>query len=76
MDKVQEMELKDEKLKLCVDHFWHRIFSKCDECGDNFKALSKMVKCALVLSHSNVDDERPLKYKQKDADSTKHGHER
>ena len=39
--KYQEMELKDEDLELHVDHFWHRIFSKCDECGDKFKALQK-----------------------------------
>ena len=74
--RYQEMELKDEELELCVDHFWHRIFSKRDECGDNFKALPKMVNYALVLSHSNADVERSSKYKQKDADNTKHGDER
>ena len=39
--RYQEMELKDEQLELCVDHFSHRIFNKCFECGDNFKALPK-----------------------------------
>ena len=50
--RYQKMELKDEELELLVDHFWHRIFSKCDECGDHFKAMPKMVKSALILSHS------------------------
>ena len=59
------MELKDEELELHVDHFWHRIFRKCDECGDNFKALPKMVKCAQVLSHSNADVERSLSINKK-----------
>ena len=58
--RYQKMELKDEKLELHIDHFWHRIFSKHDECADNFKALPKMAKCALVLSHSNADVERSL----------------
>ena len=44
------MELKDKELELHVDHFWYRIFSKHDECGDNLKALPKMVKWALVLN--------------------------
>ena len=56
--RYQEIQLKDEELELHVDHFWHRIFSKPDECGDNFTALPEMVKCALVLSHSNADVER------------------
>ena len=42
--RYQEMELKDEELELCVDHFWHRIFSKRDEYGNNFKASPKMVE--------------------------------
>ena len=63
--RYHEMELKDEELELCVDHFWHRNFSKCDECGDNFKALPKMVKCALVLCHSNADVESSLSINKK-----------
>ena len=59
------MDLKDEELELCLDHLWHRIFSKHDECGDNFKALPKMVKCVLVLSHLNADVERSLSINKK-----------
>ena len=63
--RYQEMELRDEELELCVDHFWHRIISKIDECRDNFKALPKMVKCVLVLRHSNADVERSLSINKK-----------
>ena len=36
------------------------VFSKADAGGDQFSVLLEMVKCVLVLSHSNVDVERPL----------------
>ena len=48
------------KLEVRVDHFWNKVFSKTDESGDKFIILPKMVKCALVLCHSNADVERSL----------------
>ena len=36
------------------------MFTKIDNCGDQFEVLPKMVKCALALCHSNADIERSL----------------
>ena len=58
--RYQEMELKQGEIELRVDHFWHRIFCKIDECDDQFKVLPKMVKCALAHNHTDVDVERSL----------------
>ena len=58
--RYQEIDLTNEDLEVRVDHFWHKIFNKTDKSGDNFIILPKMVKCALVLCHSNADVERSL----------------
>ena len=58
--RYQEIDLTNEDLEVRVDHFWNKIFNKTDESGDNFIILPKMVKCALVLCHSNADVERSL----------------
>ena len=58
--RYQEMDVTNEDLEVRVDHFWNKIFSKTDESGDKFIILPKMVKCALVLCHSNADVERSL----------------
>ena len=50
-----EIEVKEEDFNLRVDHFWHKIFCSRDSSGDKFFVLPKMVKCALVLCHSNAD---------------------
>ena len=58
--RYQEIDLTNEDLEVRVDHFWNKIFNKTDESGDSFIILSKMVKYALVLCHSNADVERLL----------------
>ena len=55
-----EVEIKEEDLSLRVDHFWRRVFGGKDSSGDKFVVLPKMVKCTLVLCHSNADVERSL----------------
>ena len=35
-----------------VDHFWNKVFTKKDNCGDQFEVLQKMVKCALAVWRS------------------------
>ena len=55
-----EIEVKEEDFNLRVDHFWHKIFCSRYSSGDKFVVLPKMVKCALVLCHSNADVERSL----------------
>ena len=63
-----EIEVKEEDFNLRVDHFWHKIFCSRDSSGDKFVLLSKMVKCALALCHSNANVERSLKCEQKNVD--------
>ena len=45
-------------MKLKMDKFWHKIFSRTDGSEDHFVILPKMVKCASALCHSNADIER------------------
>ena len=45
-------------MKLKIDKFWHKIFSRRDASGDHFVTLPKMVKIDLALCHSNADVER------------------
>ena len=56
--RYQEFEVTDDKLKLRIDKYWHKIFSRRDDSGDSFVVLTKMVKCALSLCQSNADVER------------------
>ena len=55
-----EVEIKEEDLSLRVDHFWRKVFGGIDSSGVRFVVLPKMVKCALVLCHSNADVKRSL----------------
>jgi hypothetical protein len=42
-----------------IDYYWKNVFSLKTNTGtDKFIALSKLVKCALALSHANADVER------------------
>ena len=54
----EELELKEDDLKLRVDHFWYKVFSKVDPVGELFAILPKW--CALSLCYSNADVERSL----------------
>ena len=63
--RYQEIEINDDDIQGCIDHFWHRIFNIPDKCRDFFEVLPKMVKCALVLCHSNADVERSLSTNKK-----------
>ena len=63
--RYQEIEINDDDIQGCIDHFWHRIFNIPDKCGDFFEVLPKMVKCALALCHSNADVERSLSTNKK-----------
>ena len=56
--RYQEFEVTNDDLKLRIDKYWHKIFSRRDDSGDNFVVLPKMVKCVLSLCHSNADVER------------------
>ena len=56
--RCQELEVTEDDVKLRIDRFWHKIFSRTDASGDHFVILLKMVKCALALCHSNADVER------------------
>ena len=49
--RYQEMNVTEEDQILCVNHFWKKVFTKKDNCGDQFEVLPKMVKCALALCH-------------------------
>ena len=56
----QEMDVTEDDKSLCVVHFWKKVFTNKDNCGDQFEMLPKMVRCALALCHSNADVERSL----------------
>ena len=56
--KYREMNATEDEQSLCMDHFWKKVFTKKDNCGDHFEVWPKMVKCALALCHSNADVER------------------
>ena len=56
--RYQEFEVTDDDLKCRTDKYWHKIFSRRDDSGDNFVVLPNMVKCFLSLCHSNADVER------------------
>ena len=43
-----------------MNHFLKKVFTKNDNCGDQFEVLPKVVKCALALCHSNADVEKSL----------------
>ena len=58
--RYQEMNVTEDDQSLHVDHFWNKVFTKKDNCGDKFEVLPKMVKCALTLYYSNADVERSL----------------
>ena len=58
--KYQEMNVTKDDQSLHVDHFWKKVFTKKDNCGDQFEGLPKMVKCALALCNSNANVERSL----------------
>ena len=53
--RYQEMNVTDDNQSLCVDHFWKEVFTKKDNCEDQFDVLPKMVKCALALCNSSAD---------------------
>ena len=42
-----------------------KVFTKKDNCGDQFEVLPKMVKCALALFHSNADGKRSLSFNKR-----------
>ena len=56
--RCQEFEVTQDDLKLRIDKFLHKIFSRTDASGHPFVILPKMVQCTLALFHSNVDVER------------------
>ena len=58
--RYQEINVTEDDQSLCVDHSWKKVFTKKDNCGDQFEVLPKMVKCAVPLCHSNADVERSL----------------
>ena len=62
---IKKLKINDDDIQGCIDHFWHRIFNIPDKCRDFFEVLPKMVKCALVLCHSNADVERSLSTNKK-----------
>ena len=62
---TKEFEMTDDDLKLRIDKYWHKIFSRRDDSGDNFVVLPKMVKCPLSLCHSNADVERSFSTKKR-----------
>ena len=39
--KYQEMNMTEDNQSLCVDHFWKKVFTKKDNCGDQFEVLPK-----------------------------------
>ena len=50
---------------LRVDHYWYKdIVEKCC-CNQRFCVLTKVIKCALSLSHGNADNERSLSVNKK-----------
>ena len=55
--RYQEMNVTDDDQSLCVDHFLKEVFTKKDNCEDQFEVLPKMVKCTLALCNSNADVE-------------------
>ena len=61
----QELNVEEGDLKLRVDQFWHKVFITSDATGEKFSVLPKMIKCALVLCHSNADVERSLSINKK-----------
>ena len=66
--RYQEMNVTEDEQSLLVDHFWNKVFTKKDNCGDQFEELPKLVKCALALCHLSADVERSLQCQQKNAD--------
>ena len=58
--RYQKMNMTEDAQSLHMDHFWKKVYTKKDNCGDQFEVFPKMVKCALALCHSNAGVERSL----------------
>ena len=57
LKRYQEFDVTDDELKLRIDKYWHKIFSRRDASGENIVVFPKMVKCSISLCHSNADVE-------------------
>ena len=40
--RYQEMNVTEDDQSLHVDHFWNKVFTKRDNCGDQFEVLPKL----------------------------------
>ena len=58
--RYQERNVTEDDQSLHMDHLGKKVFTRKDNCGDQFEVLPKMVKCALALWHSKADVERSL----------------
>ena len=48
--RYQEFEVTGDDLKLRIDKYWHKIFSRRDDSGDNFVVLPKNGKIYLITA--------------------------
>ena len=57
---------KEDGSSVRVDHYWDKVLKlKSVVRSQRFCVLTKVIKCALALSHGNVDNERSLSVKEK-----------
>ena len=54
--RYKEIEVTDGDLKLRIDKYWHKIFSRRDDSGDNFVVLPKMVKYHFAIQMQMLKD--------------------
>ena len=64
--KFQMSGSRTKMERLRVDHFWSKVLQvRTPHGSQKFSVLTKVVKCALTLSHGNVDNERSLSANKK-----------
>ena len=61
LDIPEDWKVTKEGTNVQVDIYWAKVLGVKNPFGQpRFKTLSKVVKCALTLSHGNADTERSL----------------
>ena len=66
LDIPEDWKVTNEETNVQIDIYWAKVFGVKNPFGQpKFKTLSKVVKCALTLSHGNADTERSLSQNKK-----------
>ena len=57
---MSEFEVTEDDMKLRIDKFWHKVFSRTAASRENLVIITKMVKYAFAPWNSKADLERPF----------------